>query len=321
MKFVVFSDFHAHIWGNYNENNRRVVSQMKLMERVFAIASAKKCPLVFTGDMFHDPESISNELWSIFQPWFIELFNRYPIQVYAISGNHDMKDTNTFKRRSPSYINTLSNSIKNLHNLDFNYVEMEDYVLYGVPYLTHNEGIMEVINSFTLSKTKKNILLLHTDFKGQKDTSGIEVGKGTNIEEKTLEKFDLVLSGHIHKPGKVRNNIYSVGAPCQLRASDMGGQFGYWVCRDSFKMDFKVFNDAPEFRYFTDPSETDNFHFWVKKPMENTEILAESKTFSLEDKQKVAIEYLNHVQVKSKNRRHYLISLLKRIKTNEEGNF
>lgn len=320
MRFILFSDAHFHIWGNYNEGNRRVQAQMQAIEKLFYIANQSKAPLVFTGDMFHDPEGISNELWSIFQPWFMELFNRYPVNLYAISGNHDMKETNTFRKRSPSYINTLANSIKNFHNLDFESVDLGDYVLHGVPYITHNEGIMEVVRGFKLSPKKKNILLLHTDFKGQKDTGGMEVGKGANIEEDYLSKFDLVLSGHIHKPGKIRGNIYSIGAPYQLRVSDMGGSFGYWICRDNFKMSFKPLEDLPEFRYYTRLEEVDKFHYWVKKPIEDTEALKEVKVLNLEDKQQVVIDFLKATEEKSKSRKIYLINLIKRIKSNEEGN-
>jgi DNA repair exonuclease SbcCD nuclease subunit len=320
MKFIAFSDIHFHVWGNFNTHNRRVIAQMEIVERVFQIAHSRKCPILFLGDMFHDPDSLSNDLLSMVQPWFIELFNKYSVHFFAISGNHDMKETNSFKRRSPSYINTLSNSIRNFQNLDFHSITHEGMTYHGVPYITHNEGIMDYIESIELNPDTPNILLLHTDFRGQKDTNGMEVGKGTNINEKGLKKFDVVLSGHIHKPGKLRDNIYSVGSPCQLRVSDMGGEFGYWICRDNLKMDFKSFDKVPEFKYYSEGDKTDDFNFWVKKPISDSQTFQELKTFSLTDKQKVTSEYLNFIQEGSKTRKRYLLNLIKRIRVNEEGN-
>ena len=45
--------------------------------------------------------------------------------------------------------------------------------------------------------------MLHTDYPGARDTDGREIGSVENLNVNTLNKFDLVLCGHIHKPLKI----------------------------------------------------------------------------------------------------------------------
>lgn len=322
MRAIFFSDIHLHIWGKFNENNRRTKSQFKIIENLFALAHRYKAPIIFTGDLFHDPESLSNELYSMFQPWFNGLFRLYPgVTFYGLSGNHDMRNANTLRLRSPSYIHTLSNSINRFRCIDFDSVELDDKtMIHGVPYLTHNEGIMEAINKCNTSTPHTHILLLHTDFKGQKDTNGIEVGRGEGIDEEVFTRFKHVISGHIHKPGKVRKNIISVGSPCQMRSSDMGGDFGYWVLEDNFKMVFKPITYTPEFKYYDKESETDNFHFWLKRPVDGVTIEKESRSFNLTSKADIVDAYMQYEGIQSKSKSRYLKNLLSKVEAMYEEN-
>ena len=316
MRAIFISDVHMHLWKNHNPNNRRVRLQMEAVESVFKIAFSNKVPIVFGGDFFHDPDSLNNGLISLINPWLVDLFFRYPVEMYGISGNHDMEETNSFKKRSPSYIKTLSNTIKNLHCIDFRSVELGTMAIHGVPYLTQNEGIMEYINSIEISPKKFNILLLHTDFKGQKDTSGYEVGKGAEIIEEELSRFSIVVSGHIHKKGRIRDSIYSIGSPYQLRTSDIGGDFGYWILSDNFKMKFKSLKNGPKFTH-EDP--TDPTEFKVPKPMDKVELMKESKTIDLSNKPRLIKDYIKWLGDKSKNRSKYLLNLIERVEQDEES--
>ena len=314
MRALFFSDIHFHLWGKFNEDMKRTKASFRILEFLFKLAEHNKVPLIFGGDMFHDPEAISNELWSLFQPEVLRLFNYYPsVEVYAISGNHDMKDANTPKLRSPSYIRTLSNSISRFKCIDFETVRFNGWYLHGVPYLTHNEGIMAEISKFNLKPNVPHVLLLHTDFQGQKDTSGVEVGRGQGIDESYFKNFKLVMSGHIHKAGRVRKNIYSIGSPNQLRTSDMGGEFGYWILGDDFKLTFKALDIAPEFRYYKEDKERDNFHLWIKEPITEEALISEARAFDTSNKSDIVDAYLEYEGIQSKTKSRYLKQLFNKV--------
>jgi DNA repair exonuclease SbcCD nuclease subunit len=299
MKAIIFSDIHLHSWAKFNRDNYRLKNQLDTLEHLFQVAFRSKVPIIFGGDMFMDPESLKNSLLSVSLPFIQDLFRKYNVDFFAISGNHDLESENSLSRRAPTYINTLANTIESFHNIDFDSADFGDWVLHGVPYLMFNRGIMDHINSITLDKSKFNILLLHTDFKGQVDTNGFAVGKGENISESGLRRFDLVLSGHIHKPGLVKNNIFSIGAPMQIRLSDMGGKFGYWVLDDKFKLTFREINDTPKFRLYEKESEVENdFDFWVKIPREDDLTVMLSTDIDLSNREELIKQYLRWKGIK-----------------------
>jgi DNA repair exonuclease SbcCD nuclease subunit len=299
---------------------RRLRGQMETLELLFKQAHASKVPLFFNGDLFHSPIGLTNDLLSVVLPEIIQLFHRYPIDFFAISGNHDIEGINTKARRSPSYINTLANSIETFHNLDFETVEFDDFAVHGIPYLTHNTGFAEAVEEIKIVKGKFNILMNHGDYKDQKDTNGIIIGKGENVDEDLLEeKFDLVLSGHVHKQGHIRKNIYSLGSPMQHRLSDMGGTFGYWSLKNKFRLEFKELLDTPKFRFYTKDSDKDNdIDFWVKEvkgDAEVNEMLEDELDF--QDQTEIGRQYLNHVGVTARSKRALLKEILTEIADGE----
>jgi len=311
MRGIVFSDLHLHNWTKFNEDNKRLYFQLGVLERMMRIAFKNDVPVFFGGDLYHQPLSLDNELLSMTLPVMRQIFNKYPADIYAIAGNHDLSKVNSIKRRSPSYINTLANTFKNFHVLDFDFHEEEDYVVFGVPYIHFNEGLMEHINSLSWPANKKAILLLHTDFRNQEDTNGIVVGKGEGLTERDFERFHLVLSGHIHKREHLRKNIYSIGAPMQIRLSDMGGSFGYWVLDDDLSMRFRDLH-GPEFKFYTDEEEiSTDTDFWVKAPKTDEELSLDAIDFiDLSDRKKIILKYLTSMGEKSKTKKRYLLKII-----------
>jgi len=315
MKGIWFSDIHLYYWTKYNSDGRRLQGQLDVLEFLFKQAYTYKVPLFFGGDLFHSPVGVSNTLLSAVLPRLLELFNIYPINLYAISGNHDLEGINTLKHRSPSYVNTLANSIENFHNLDFTSFEAEDFVVHGIPYLTNNEGFGEAVNKIAIIDGKFNILMNHGDYYGQKDTNGIIIGKGENVNEKALEKFDLVLSGHVHKAEHLRKNIYSIGSPMQHRLSDLGGAFGYWTLKKRFKLAFKEITTTPKYKMYSSESEKDNdTDFWVKEPKADIEInsMLEDEV-DFQDHLDIGKQYLKAMSVKSRAKKRLLMEILNQV--------
>jgi DNA repair exonuclease SbcCD nuclease subunit len=274
-------------------------------------AHSLKVPIFFPGDIFHTPDGLSNSLMSLVLPKLLELFYKYPVDMYAISGNHDLEGLNSYTRRSSSYITTLSNTIKRFHVIDFDTEIIEDMALHGVPYINFNEDYADVIGGIKIVKDKFNILMNHCDYKGQKDTNGIIIGRGENITKGMFKKFDLVISGHVHKPGHLFGNVYSIGSPFQQRLSDMGGEFGYWTLKKSFKMKFHELQ-TPKFRFYEDKKEINNLtDYWVKKPKENvTDDTAKITMDDLGDKRKILKRYLRYIHNRSKSKARIINQLL-----------
>lgn len=311
MKAIIFSDIHFHFWEKHNVNNKRTNAQLLVFENIVRLAYRNKCPVFFGGDLFNNPGEVTNKLLNYLSSNLTQIFEEYPdVQIYMISGNHDMAEKNTLTHRSPSYIQAFSNLFPNLHNLDFSSVVVEGTTFFGIPYLEDNGGLTDAIGHLTL--TGDDILLMHSGFKGQKDTSGVVVSEGFNINEDNFKSFKYVLSGHIHKPGKVRKNIYSIGAPLQLRISDMGGRFGYWVLSSGDELRFKELTKTPKFRTYELESEIDNdTDIWVKrlKPPEGISLV--SSTVSNIDPISLAIEYCKSIGITSKAKIKGLINFIK----------
>jgi len=313
MRGIIFSDLHLHTWPQFNVDNVRLRFQLSVLEKMMKLGFKNDVPVFFGGDFFHQPVSLDNDLLSVVLPELRRILNQYPANLYAITGNHDVSKINSIKRRSPSYINTLANTFKNFKVIDFDRVETLDYVVHGVPYIHFNEGLMDYINSIELSD-KFNILLLHTDFRAQRDTNGIVIGKGEGISEKDLSRFDLVVSGHVHKAAHLRKNIYSIGAPMQQRVSDMGGSFGYWIITNDLGLKFRKLK-GPEFRYYTNEEDiTDDYNYWVKENISREESSQEVEDFlDLSDRKRIIRNYLKAQGVVSKSKRSLLINLVSEI--------
>lgn len=314
MEAVIFSDHHFHLWKSFNKNNSRIKYQLDTFEKVLSTAFSLKVPVFFGGDMFHTPDGLNNELLSLVLPRVLDIFRKFPVDFYAISGNHDLAGINSYSRRSPSYINTFANSIRTFHVIDFETVIIGNIALHGVPYINYNQGYGQVLDNIQLVDGKFNILMNHTDYRGQKDTNGIVIGRGENISREMFSKFDLTLSGHVHKPGLLFGNVYSIGATMQQRFSDMGGDFGYWTLKKGFKMKFHSLG-GPQFRYYEDPKEiTNDFDYWVKKPKEV--VIGEDYNLDsqgLKSKRKVIAKYLKSIHNRSKSKARVLYELINEI--------
>lgn len=288
--------------------------QLETYEWLLKQAFALKVPVFFPGDMFHTPDGLANSLLSLTLPKIIELHLRYPVDMYAISGNHDFEGLNSYSKRSSSYINTLANTIKRFHVIDFDTVIVGDLAVHGVPYINFNQDYPDVVEGIKLVEGKFNILMNHADYKGQTDTNGIIIGRGENITKNMFDRFDMVWSGHVHKPGHLFGNVYSIGSPFQQRLSDMGGEFGYWTLKKNFKMQFHPLR-RPEFRYYEDRKEVDNdYDYWVKKPKEEvTDSTARVTIDDLGNRYKVLDQYLKYIHNRSKQKRKILRDILTKV--------
>lgn len=241
---IAFSDLHINNWSRFNANGERTQNSFRVLSLIKKQCIKHKCPALFCGDLFHKPESIDIPLLSQVQKNFDKLEGKW--KMYAISGNHDMINTNSFDHPQESWMSILSGWYGFLHNLDFQRYITRGICLYGIPYIDHNLDLNEKLKEIKLEKGTKNILLLHSDYPGAKNADGEEIGTVENLNMNLLQKFDLVIMGHIHLPQRLGKKVIMIGAPYQQSRSDKEGKFGYWEIYEDLKAKF-IELDFPKF--------------------------------------------------------------------------
>ena len=312
--FIVFSDLHLHVYNQFNSDYRRTNVGFDIVERLLK----KNVPLLFCGDLFHEDQYISNYLLQLTILKLLEFSEKYGTPIYGISGNHDMSEQSGIHNLSPSFFRTLSLVIPNINHIDYQAVSLNGVGVFGIPYFSYNMGIDKQIARFKkdpiYKKHKKRILLIHTDLYGARDTDGRKINSVENIDpnmEKYFKGFDLIFSGHIHKPQRITKKIIMVGAPNQQRKSDMGGKFGYWEVYEDLSYKF-VRMKNPEYRfYIPSKDDIDGYHYWI--PLEEKEdpqlAIEEKRFYSTLNREKLAKRYCKTKGIKSKKK----IQALKRM--------
>jgi len=310
---AVFSDLHLHVFNQFNENNRRLKASMDILNQLVSL----DLPLLFAGDWFHEDQHISNTL-------FDYLSKHLPdnLKVYGISGNHDMSELNNNDNLSPSLFRSMTRLLPNQFTCleEDPSIELNEGIrVFGIPYLSYNIGLREYLDeirdSLGYQVSSKRILLIHTDLHGASDTDGRKINSVQNMDANMTEffkGFDLVFSGHIHKPQRITPHIIMVGAPNQQRKSDMGGKFGYWLIYEDMSVKFKKLK-APEFKFYIPGKDTiDEYHYWVpvQEGKENEEDQIPKKFTNTISKTKLAKRYCKERGIKSKRKVEALKSIL-----------
>jgi DNA repair exonuclease SbcCD nuclease subunit len=322
---LAFADAHIHQWENaYSYKGDRLFNSLKPLEIIGLRAKELKVPVLFPGDLFHNWKSLNNQILMEFIGYFKEFFENLGVDFIGISGDHDMSRQNTYYHKSPSYIKSFSNIFNHFHCIDGVKKEIiptmgKRILVYGIPYLTHNLSFEVYMEKFIAdirdNKDAFKILLIHTDLPGARNGYGFEIGEVKKIPKDIntyFNDFNLVLSGHIHKPQQLGNNIYMLGATHQQNAGDRGIDMGYWEIYEKDKPKFVNLN-LPEFKYYNSKKEIpDNFHIYIPKPKKEKEMGIVDKGFdNTKSKTKIAKNYLKKKGIKDKDKRIALIKTLK----------
>ena len=318
---ICYSDLHLENWKRFNEGNRRLKNGIDVIRKMALASKEDGVPILFAGDLFHKEKGLTNELMAEALPKVIKLLSSGNT-TFAITGNHDQSKQNTPDNESPSYIKTLSKICKNLDCIDFKSTKLGNIGLHGIPYLTHDIGLVESINKIEFTE-KKNILMIHTTMPGARDTDGREIKSHieTKAFYKAIERFDLIITGHIHKPDSYKVNgvqVIQVGAPQQQRLTDRNCEMGYWEIYKDLSFKFIPFKGYPKFIEIDDPSQKlDNNNFYVirEKARNAKDVVTEAKNkFNNKmDKTKLATNYCKEKSIKDKSKRIALQQALKSV--------
>lgn len=309
---IAFSDLHLNDWKQFNKNDRRIIVSDQFLLQMFQMSEELEVPALFTGDLFHTDQSLSNKILGHYMEFFEKAKNIYPkARVIGITGNHD-------SYKGYSYMRSFSYPYSPLLNcIDDDFVQINnDTVVIGIPYLKNNKGFNDRIEKFSKDLNEyRKILLIHTNLYGAKDPNGYEIDEVPGIPRnlgKYFKSFDLVLAGHIHKHDKLwGEKVYMIGAPFQQRSSDNNTDMGYLVIYEDLTIKFIPY-EAPGFTYYNEGEpepDDDNYHIMIPKVFTKTN--GDSKGFSNSLKKDVlAREYFKVNELKNKKRLRLLIDIL-----------
>lgn len=321
---ITYSDLHLEKYKQFNEGNRRVKNAIDVIRQTRLKAKELgNLVSLFVGDLYHKEQALTNDILDLTLPELSKYFKSVKYRTIAISGNHDQSRQNLIGNESPSYVKTLSKIFEGFDCIDFKSEEFKKgFHVHGVPYITHDIGLIDWINKIELGKGK-NILMLHTTMPGAKDTDDREIDAHIELNDfnKAISRFDLVLCGHIHKPfeykvGKTR--VVQVGAPQQQRLTDKDCKMGYWIIYDDMTVEFVHLKKYPTFKEVTDPKfKINTTDFWVikTKPKElkvNVEV-NKNKFSTNNNKTSLAKNYIKQKGIEDKQKEKSLINVLKQV--------
>jgi DNA repair exonuclease SbcCD nuclease subunit len=313
LRFIVFSDLHLHSWGKYET---RLNTAIKVLRIISDECMKYQVPALFCGDLLHESNRISSELAEILHDEFKKLDEKDWI-MYNISGNHTLNRINRIDKPSFSWDIFFSGIYRFLKNIDLKRVHIGNTYIYGVPYIDNNIGLSEYLNKIKLvgdKKRCKHILMLHTDYPGAKDTDGREINSVENLNVNTLNKFDLVLCGHIHKPQRLSKKVYMIGAPYQQRRTDKNCKLGYWKLYSDLSMEFVELKRFPKFIDVEreEDIKDDGNYYTVIPQKASTPVNNKHKITKQLSKKSLAKRYLREKGIKDEVKTNLLIETLKK---------
>lgn len=316
---LAFSDVHLHDWPLEGyPPHIRIQQATKAIRTIVHRAAKEEVDVWFCGDLFHNPKSLDTHTFIEACKLFSYLDKVYPdTKIIGISGNHDQCESQTNNHTSPTYLNGVEEIWKNFTHLWNDCTDSMGFLVHGIPYHNGNVGLKSQIKgALRRGKGQNNILLLHTDLPGAKESDGREVGTVENFKglSKYLKQFKLVLSGHIHRPQKLGKNMYMLGATHHQKTSDEGCEMGYWEIYDNFTMKFVPLK-LMEFKTIKEVPENDLSYYWIKESKEVDESSSEGipvVDFSTTKKKiSIAKKYLTNKGIKSKSKKNTLIKVIK----------
>lgn len=308
---IAFSDLHINLWAKFNENNHRTLNSFRVLSTIRKLCRRFNCPALFCGDLFHKAETMDQELAEICYNELIEGF-----WIYAISGNHDIKKISKIGTKPFSWLYQVEKY--GIMILDYEKTPLsptyKDIMVYGVPYIDNNVGLSEYLKKLELDKSKKNILLLHTDYPGAKDTDGREIDSVENLNVNVLNKFDLVLCGHIHKPQRLSKKVYMIGAPNHQRRTDRDCELGYWKIYEDLSLKFVPLKNFPKFIDVEreEDIKDDGNYYTVIPQKASTPVNNKHKITKQLSKKSLAKRYLREKGIKDEVKTNLLIETLKK---------
>ena len=317
---IAFSDLHLNIWAKFNDSHRRTLNGFRVLDVIAGICHQKQVPALFCGDLLHKPESLDHDLALYLNDWINETIKKYPdFRIFSIEGNHDLDRVNSIDDPQKGWIKFFEDTPERkspFRVLDSHTppVEIAEGIrVIGVPYIDHNKNLGKYLKSLSLDPDGKYILLLHTDYPGAKDTDGRLVDSSENINVNMLNKFDLILCGHIHQPQRLGKKIYMIGSPLHQRRTDRNSDMGYWEVYSDLSVKFVPLKNFPRFIDVESEDQVkDDGNYYTVLPAKVTDKPSVKHHLTKKlSKRRLAKRYLKFKGIKDSSKEKLLVKILK----------
>jgi DNA repair exonuclease SbcCD nuclease subunit len=168
--------------------------------------------VVILGDTLHYHGALRVLILNLAVKLIKEIYLK-KIHVILLIGNHDMHDPNQFQSTNHAFF-TLKGVNRYMHVIDqakkINFKERK-YVF--VPYVPKGRftSALETLSEKKINWKDVDAIFAHQEFRG----TNMDNGKASSDGDKWHDDYPPIISGHIHTPQKVGDNIFYLGSSIQ----------------------------------------------------------------------------------------------------------
>jgi len=211
---IIFSDLHL------NERTSEIVFNEVFPGLKNAVLNESDKLLVCLGDFYHLRYKVDVAIQNKAFDYFHDL-NRNGVEVILLVGNHDQ-----INEKGDNALTPFS-ELSNVSVIDMPCIYRK---FIWLPYRKDKQILLDY-----LSTISSGTIFMHHGIQGFEISNSILDING--IDNKQLDKYFMVISGHYHKRQNIRN-IFYVGSPYQIDASEANQEKGYMIFTQKHQENF-----------------------------------------------------------------------------------
>jgi len=189
---------------------------------LFPTLKREKIKTIFhLGDVFDRRKYINFNILNRFRNNFLHPLENMGVNMFVLSGNHDVFFRNT------NDVNSIQEIMGGWDNITV-INEPKEMIFDGLkllllPWITNDN--LEETNKL-ISNTSARVLFGHLQIHGFQMYGGINCEDG--LDGSMFHQFDMVISGHFHHKSS-NDNIHYLGAPYEMTFADMNDPRGFHI--------------------------------------------------------------------------------------------
>ncbi len=226
MKIGIFSDLHVDEFKDL-EDNRLDYLYEKIDEMLMDFLAKDVQYVLFVGDWYNKRNH--NAICKDFTTKVLRKFSNNNIHIYAIAGNHET-DLKSESINHLTQYNNLQLNFKALPNGEYGLGAMKIFAINNTT-LQNAQKLLKQAENIKKETNGINILMLHQDIIGAKNTKHFEAKNGLSMQQikDAAINFDLVVCGHYHMSEIIRPKILFTGSFIQNNFGEEENVTGYWI--------------------------------------------------------------------------------------------
>lgn len=223
MRLLIFADVHVHPYRSQDHEGSRLNNCLDAIYQAFALGHEQRVDaLLFAGDLYDRGKALPAVVVNGVIETMERCFSDFPLDLYAVSGNHDQQTYNLRDNPSDTALAHLAAVLPRFTLLDNQFTDIGTVRVHGVPYYVTQDDTRAALaaRAERLDPFRTNVLLCHQHY------PGCEFGGDFTIQD--VQGFDYVFCGHIHQHARFDERpFYSVGSPLPRDLADLGDPKGY----------------------------------------------------------------------------------------------